>query len=39
MIAMARQGEGEWRPPIVTTTATAGEGVDELTGRLDAHWS
>ena len=39
MIAMARQGEGEWKPPIVTTTATAGEGVDELTGKLDAHWS
>jgi len=27
----------EWRPPIVLTTATTGEGVDELVQALDAH--
>ena len=39
MIAMARRGEGDWKPPIVTTTATTGEGIADLTARLDAHWS
>ena len=39
MIAMARRGEGDWKPPIVTTTATTGEGITDLTARLDAHWS
>jgi LAO/AO transport system kinase len=39
MIAMAARGEGDWKPPIVTTTATAGEGVADLTAALDAHWS
>ncbi len=29
-------GAREWRPPIVATTATAGEGTDEL---VDAIWS
>ncbi len=37
MIAMAQRGENDWKPPIVTTTAMTGEGVDELTRRLDAH--
>ena len=39
MIAMAERGEGDWKPPIVTTTATAGEGIADLTAALDAHWS
>jgi LAO/AO transport system kinase len=39
MIAMARRGEGDWKPPIVTTTATTGEGIADLTARLDAHRS
>ncbi|HEV3288914.1 MAG TPA: methylmalonyl Co-A mutase-associated GTPase MeaB [Streptosporangiaceae bacterium] len=39
MIAMARRGEGDWKPPIVTTTATTGEGIAELAARLDAHRS
>jgi LAO/AO transport system kinase len=39
MIAMAARGEGDWKPPIVTTTATAGEGIADLTAALDAHWS
>jgi LAO/AO transport system kinase len=39
MIAMAARGEGHWKPPIVTTTATAGEGVADLAAALDAHWS
>jgi LAO/AO transport system kinase len=39
MIALAERGPGDWRPPIVKTIATTGEGVDELAGKLDAHYS
>ncbi len=38
MLAMARYGEGAWKPPIVATSAVTGDGIDELTGRLDSHW-
>ena len=37
MIAMARRGEGDWTPPIVSTTAAAGEGIDDLVAKLDEH--
>lgn len=37
MLAMARYGASDWKPPIVSTTAAAGEGIDELVGRLEAH--
>jgi GTPase len=39
MTAMARRGEGDWKPPIVTTVATTGEGIADLAARLDAHRS
>jgi LAO/AO transport system kinase len=39
MIAMARHGEGDWKPPIVTTTGTSGDGIAGLTEKLDAHWT
>jgi LAO/AO transport system kinase len=39
MIAMASRGAADWKPPIVSTTATAGEGIAELATALDAHWS
>jgi GTPase len=39
MIAMAQRREGEWRPPIVSTAATSGQGIADLAGKLDAHWS
>jgi LAO/AO transport system kinase len=39
MIAMAQRGAGDWKPPIVTTIATAGEGIADLATALDAHWS
>jgi GTPase len=38
MIAMAQRGPGDWKPPIVSTVASAGTGVGELAGRLDEHW-
>jgi LAO/AO transport system kinase len=37
MIAMGRHGKGEWKPPIVSTTAAAGEGTDDLMSKLDEH--
>jgi LAO/AO transport system kinase len=36
MIALS---PAEWTPPIVTTVATSGEGVDELVRQLDRHWA
>ena len=39
MIAMAARGAGDWKPPIVMTTATAGEGITDLTAAIDAHGS
>jgi GTPase len=39
MLAMARSGVGEWKPPIALVSATTGEGIDELVARLDAHWN
>ncbi|HKA98343.1 MAG TPA: methylmalonyl Co-A mutase-associated GTPase MeaB [Streptosporangiaceae bacterium] len=39
MIAMAARGPGDWKPSIVTTTATAGEGIADLAAALDAHAS
>ena len=32
-------GVRRWKPPIVSATATAGEGIEELTAKLDAHWT
>jgi GTPase len=37
MIAMASRDDGAWKPPIVAATASAGEGIDDLTTRLAAH--
>jgi GTPase len=39
MIALADCGEGDWKPPIVTTVAVRNEGIQELVSRLDKHWS
>jgi LAO/AO transport system kinase len=36
MIALS---PAEWKPPIVTTVATSGEGVDKLVRQLDRHWA
>ena len=39
MIALARRGAADWKPPIVTTVAVKGEGVGDLVAKVDAHWS
>jgi LAO/AO transport system kinase len=32
-----RRGSGDWRPPVVETVATTGEGIDELWGTVAEH--
>ena len=40
MIALGDSSAGNgWRTPIVSTVATTGEGIGELTDRIDAHWA
>jgi LAO/AO transport system kinase len=39
MLALGERAPGDWKPPVVTTVATTGDGIAELTSRLDAHWS
>jgi LAO/AO transport system kinase len=31
--------EGAWRPPIVSTVAQTGEGIDKLVAAIDRHWA
>ncbi len=37
MLALAAPTEGAWRPPIVATIATRGEGLDEVAAEIDRH--
>ncbi|OYN98993.1 LAO/AO transport system kinase [Propionibacteriaceae bacterium ES.041] len=37
MIAMAERTPEDWKPPIVRTVASAGEGIDELVEKIAAH--
>ncbi len=39
MIALADRSEADWKPPIVTTVGVKKEGIEELLGRLDGHWT
>jgi LAO/AO transport system kinase len=39
MIALAQHDSSGWKPPIVSTVAVRGEGIQELVSRLDQHWS
>jgi LAO/AO transport system kinase len=38
MVALGRHGPDDWKPPIITTVGSRGEGIGELAARLDAHW-
>jgi LAO/AO transport system kinase len=38
MLALGIVEPGGWKPPIITATATTGEGLAELVAGLDAHW-
>jgi LAO/AO transport system kinase len=37
MLALAERPEDGWRPPIVQTVASTGQGVDEVVEKIDAH--
>jgi LAO/AO transport system kinase len=37
MLALADRPEGAWRPPIVKTIASKGEGLDEVVAEMDRH--
>jgi LAO/AO transport system kinase len=37
--SMVALSSGSWKPPVVTTVATSGEGVAELLRQLDRHWA
>ena len=39
MLAMAGYGEGDWKPPIVSASATSGDGTGDLLSRLEGHWA
>ena len=39
MLALADRKTDDWKPPIITTVAMKGEGIEELVSSLDAHWS
>jgi LAO/AO transport system kinase len=37
MLALADRPEGSWRPPIVKTVASKGEGLDEVVAEIERH--
>lgn len=37
MVAMAERDTGQWKPPVASTAAANGEGLDELLEHLDKH--
>jgi len=37
MLALAERSEGAWKPPIVKTVASRGEGVDEVVAEIENH--
>jgi LAO/AO transport system kinase len=37
MLSMADRREGAWRPPVLKTVASTGEGIDEVLGEVDKH--
>lgn len=39
MVAMKDRGDREWKPPIVMTVASEGEGIDELWDRMERHFA
>jgi LAO/AO transport system kinase len=39
MLSMGHWGNGQWKPPIVSTVASAGTGIEDLTAKIGAHWA
>lgn len=38
MMSHSQRPEGAWRPPIVNTVASSGEGMEELVEEIGKHW-
>ena len=39
MVALGERAEDDWRPPVVMTVASTGEGIAEVVGEIDRHWA
>ena len=39
MLSLAEGSDAGWTPPVLTTVASRGEGLDELMAALDEHWA
>ncbi len=39
VLSLGAADVGAWRPPIVSTVAQSGEGIDKLVAAIDKHWS
>ena len=37
MLTMAERSNGDWRPPVLQTVASTGQGIDELLAEVDRH--
>lgn len=37
MISLGQRGQGGWRPPVVKTVASQGQGVDDVVAAIDKH--
>ena len=37
MLTMGQRPEGSWRPPVVMTVASTGEGIDDLAAEVERH--
>src|SRR5690554_6051571 len=37
LLSLGNYGPGDWKPPIVSTVSTSGEGIDSLTGHIRDH--
>ncbi len=39
MVGLGERAEDDWRPPVVMTVASTGEGMAEVVGEIDRHWA
>jgi LAO/AO transport system kinase len=39
VLSLGASADGSWRPPIVSTVAQTGEGIDKLVAAIDKHWA
>lgn len=39
MVALGERAADDWRPPVVMTVSSSGEGIAEVAGEIDRHWA